>query len=430
MLKKSLSIINSVLIIVLLVYLFFSNILFCYGFIDNDFISNGLIFFGIVGIVLYILYRVIHNTTKIWDLLVLIMMFLGYLSYCNAYDKSVALRGFFTGREGLIVIISYYVFFLIGTTFRKKEKMKKVFIFMLTIFGIISVFYSFLQLINLNSFLGIPIVGKMIYSPSFFSNSNYFGTFTSIMVCIWLAKYFFANKDGIEYGSFIILCIFIFGLICSGAMSAFFMLVLILVLCFIILVKNKFSKKIIILKYCLLIFSLIVSFSFVKIVGDSYVFDDVLETSNQAVSVLNGKVDDSFGTGRVYIWKQTFKYLGDYIYTGIGIDNFAYLGKNEGKYLYDSKEENNVIYKAHNEYLQILATQGIFMFIVYIVFLFLILKSSYNKFFINNNSCFFMSVLGYMIQAFFNISMTRIAPIFFLLCGLLVSSNDETKNIF
>ena len=430
MFKKGFNIINSILIVVLLVYLFFCNILFCYGFINNDFISNGLIVFGIVGIVLYLLYRFVNKTTKIWDLLILIMIFLGYLSYYNAYDKNVALRGFFLGREGLAVIISYYVFFLIGTTFRKNEIIKNVVIKMLTIFGVISVFYGYLQLINLNSFFGIKIVGKMIYSSSFFSNSNYFGTFSSIMVCIWLAKYFFVNKDIIEYKSFIILCIFIFGLICSGAMSAFVMLALILIICFVVLLKKKVSKKIIVLKYCLLMIFLIFSFAFVKMQGNSYVFDDVLETSNQAVSILNGKIDDNFGTGRIYIWKQTFKYLDDYIYTGIGIDNFAYLGKNDGKYIYDSKEENNVIYKAHNEYLQILATQGIFMLIVYLVFLFLMLKSSFDNFFINNNSCFFISILGYIVQAFFNISMTRIASIFFLLCGLLVSSNDEKNKLF
>ena len=430
MIKKILNIVNSWIIISLLLYLFVCSILFCYGFINNDFISNGLILIGIISVGLYLFYRIVNNSTKIWDLLVIIMIFLGYLSYYNAYDKNVALRGFLNSREGLFVIISYYIIFLLGTTFRNNERIKKIVINLLTIFGMLSVIYGFVQLIDLDYFWKIPVVGKMIYSSSFFSNSNYYGTFMSIMSGIWCAKYFIVDSNKNNYYSLVVLGIFIFGIVCSGAMSSFVAFVLILIIIVLFILKQNINKKLICLK-CLFIFIIFgFSFGMTRLIGGSNAFSDVLDTKNQVINVITGNVDDSFGTGRIYIWKETFKYLPDYILTGIGIDNFVYLGKNDGKYVYDSKEENNVIYKAHNEYLQVLATQGIFMFIIYVIFLLLILICTYKKIFIKDYSCLFFAVLSYIIQAIFNISMTRIAPIFFLLCGLLVSSNGEKSKLF
>ena len=40
--------------------------------------------------------------------------------------------------------------------------------------------------------------------------------------------------------------------------------------------------------------------------------------------LLKGDVKDNFGTGRIYIWKNTLKVVPENMENGVGIDNFYY----------------------------------------------------------------------------------------------------------
>ena len=76
--------------------------------------------------------------------------------------------------------------------------------------------------------------------------------------------------------------------------------------------------------------------------------------------------------------------------------------------------------KAHNEYLQIAATIGIPALIVYLSFLSLILFPKMKEMF--KNKLLFILVLTiicYLTQAFFNISTIGVAPLFWMLLGII-----------
>ena len=75
--------------------------------------------------------------------------------------------------------------------------------------------------------------------------------------------------------------------------------------------------------------------------------------------------------------------------------------------------------KAHNEYLQIAATIGIPALIIYLAFVCQIVFKDKNIF--KNNATFILLVpiISYLVQAFFNISTIGVAPIFWLLLGLI-----------
>ena len=141
---------------------------------------------------------------------------------------------------------------------------------------------------------------------------------------------------------------------------------------------------------------------------------------------------DQNGTGRIYIWKVALKNAPKYLLTGIGIDQFFYI--NDGKIIYDPIT-GNAIDKAHNEYLQILLTEGIFKCITYIVFLlwiffkgvYVIIKSKKIDPLLLG---LFLSFTAYCVQAFFNISVTRVAPIFFIIGGLLLAQLEKKQEEF
>ena len=119
---------------------------------------------------------------------------------------------------------------------------------------------------------------------------------------------------------------------------------------------------------------------------------------------------DNYGSGRFTIWENTMKIVPKYFWLGSGIDNFGYV--------YNKQDVGSYCDKAHNEYLQILVTEGIFTLITYLSLLFNLfidgIKSKNKLVWV-----LLMSFIGYAVQAFLNISSVLVAPIYFIIMGML-----------
>lgn len=415
-------------LILLLIYILLGSILYCYALIDSMIFSNILIVFGIVGLVLYIVNKFKVKRLFIHDIFVMLLIIFGFFSFYYSYIRYVALLGFKSGREGLLVIVTYYIIFLVSTTLKNKDY-KKWCINILTIIGLLNVFYGILQGLDLESYL--PIVGIYGYPSGFFSNSNFYGSFMTIMCGIYLTKFLYNSTFHLKY--FLLFNIFLLGLLLSGAMSAFVgFLFMLFFLFFLYIFMKKKNKNIIVVdkfkKIILLLASFLVLLFVVNALTNVEYISDVQEMGNEIVSSVNGEIDENMGSGRLYIWKESMRYFTKYNYwnTGIGIDNFMYIGN--GKLIIDSNS-GDIIYKAHNEYLQILVCEGIFKLLVYLSFLgYIFFKAiSYlksNKVVEKNYLALFIAFCGYCVQAFFNISITRVAPIFYMIAGLIVGEFD------
>lgn len=149
---------------------------------------------------------------------------------------------------------------------------------------------------------------------------------------------------------------------------------------------------------------------------------DLGKTAKEATEVAKGNADDKFGSSRMYIWKATIKIIPKYWLHGAGIDNFYFafgqepLQSNNGKIVYD---------KVHNEYLQTLVTQGVFSLISYLFLYAIVLKKGI-KYSIKNEEIFLiLPIIGYLVQAFFNISVIEVAPIFYIALGLCSNNVEE-----
>ncbi len=409
--------------VVLVIVLNLMGLLSTYDVFYSDFISNTLICFGILALILYVIYRIKNKITRKWDLIIILMAFLDYLSYYYAFDRKVALKGFLLGREGLFVIYTYYVIFLLSSVLKDKGVKEKI-ILVFTICGALQVMYGLFQVLGISNIFGISIIGNWKYASGFVFNSNFFGTYMVLLNGFWMSKFFLA--EDVNYKYILILLMFMVGILISGAMSAIVALVFIFfILILHILLGRRINTKKLIKKIGMYLVSLVLIYSVITLWTKSDLTKDIGELCNQSVSTISGNIDETFGTGRIYIWKEAMKYFPDYIYTGIGIDNFAYIGHKDGTYIYDSFNRDNVIYKAHNEYLQILVTEGIFKFAIYILFLGTIFFVTLKNFKLIKKKdivfSLFLAFLGYLVQAFFNISMTLIAPIFYIISGILIS---------
>ncbi len=426
--KKIFDLVPSVFFIIMLIGLYIYSILFSYFVISMDVVSLSVIIMGFIALILYIINSIRQKKFKVWNIIVLIIIFCLYISYENAFDKYVALRGYYGGREGIFAIISYYMFFLYSTTIEKNET-KYLFIRIFTLCGILNVLYGLLQVFDIQYIFSVPVARNWSIASGFVYNPDFMGTYMVMLLGFWLPKFLYNDENKICH--FILTTIFIFGIMICGTMGSFLTLVMLLILAIIYVLFNKtnlLTKKFF-KKFICIAISAMCCFFFVSVFINKDMGDEVSNLGKEVTSTVVGEIDESFGTGRIYIWREAFKYFPKYKYTGIGIDNFAYLGFNDGTFIYDSPAKDTIIYKAHNEYIQILVCEGLFTFIFYMIFLLtiFILAMKRLKYFKGNDLylSFLFVFCGYLFQAFFNIRIIMIAPIFFVIMGFLV--NESVK---
>ncbi len=145
-------------------------------------------------------------------------------------------------------------------------------------------------------------------------------------------------------------------------------------------------------------------------------------TAGELHLLLHGTVDDSFGSGRIGIWRQLLSYVPEQWLLGSGPDTVGllglvpFVGENGG-----GEQVVRAIDVAHNEYLQILICQGVFALAAWLGLL-LSLGTGWLRSRNAAGKILGCGVLGYAMQAFFGISMCITAPLFWLALGLLSAS--------
>lgn len=132
--------------------------------------------------------------------------------------------------------------------------------------------------------------------------------------------------------------------------------------------------------------------------------------------ILHGRADDTYGSGRIYIWREVWQLILENPWLGGGADT---LGQREIPPFsrYSSGSDTVIlamIDTAHNEWLNIWVNQGIFALISYFGILLTTLRTLWQ-----NRQIFPVLVAGsvvifYQIQGFFGLSIMITAPYFWL----------------
>ena len=143
------------------------------------------------------------------------------------------------------------------------------------------------------------------------------------------------------------------------------------------------------------------------------------------------------GSARGYIWSRTLPLLGEYFFIGSGPDTFAEVFPQEdyaGKIVYSDRPDM-VIEKAHNDYLtkwvQTGGISAICLIIFYILFLLqgrkLFTEKEYTMQYRLGCGCY-IACISYMFTSLFNDSTLQTAPLFWVLCGVALSSIYAKNN--
>ena len=144
------------------------------------------------------------------------------------------------------------------------------------------------------------------------------------------------------------------------------------------------------------------------------------------------------GSSRGYIWSRSIPLLKNTKFIGYGPDTFAiYFPQNDfmGKFLAYSGDMWQVVDKPHDLYLQVALNTGIIsllallsLFIAFIVSsVRLYIRNDYSDYVSRAGVGIFVAVCGYLGAAFFNDSVVSVAPVFWVLLGLGISTNYMAK---
>lgn len=189
-----------------------------------------------------------------------------------------------------------------------------------------------------------------------------------------------------------------------------------------VVVKVKRRKKTLVLAVILVFL--------IGLLGVYFVGDHIGGVVQEAHDLMHGQWDNSYGSGRLFIWQAVWKLVPEQLLLGGGPDT---LGLRSTAYFqhYDSNLDMMIrskIDNAHNEYLNVLVNQGLPALLLYLSALiataiFWVKKADHCPAVAICGS----GVLGYCIQAFFGISSPISTPFMWLALGLMLSCDATMK---
>ena len=397
-------------IILNMIFITICSSLIINGVMYYKLLSYGYIFFLVLNIIMIFF---IKKKFSVADVFLLCIVLFSFISVIFAKNRTVAIWGEFIRYEGLFSILYYLTLYYVSSYVG--DKYKKIVIYSFLFCGFINLVYSIFLVTNVGDFKRV-YVDNRIWANGFTTNPNFFATY--MLLCLgYSIGLFIDEKNNIfKFINASLIFLFMIGILISNTMSCVVGTIAILIYVIIHCIKNKkFIKVPIIIALILLAFILIYSADLTTLKKD------FIKTVKQTKEIAKGNLDDKFGTNRLFIWKNTMKIVPKYLLTGAGIDNFYYAFGDRplknGKWVFD---------KAHNEYLQTLICEGIFGLVSYLLLYGIIIIRGIK----NKKIYLLIPVIGYLTQAFFNISVIEVAPFFYISLGLLVDRgilNEESK---
>ncbi|MBR0063552.1 MAG: O-antigen ligase family protein [Oscillospiraceae bacterium] len=150
-------------------------------------------------------------------------------------------------------------------------------------------------------------------------------------------------------------------------------------------------------------------------------FFDLGGTLGEAHAMLHGEVKDSFGSGRIGIWRAVIGEIPKHPLFGGGVDSMIKWDIEPFSRVVGGKTIYRYIDCAHNEYLNVLAQQGLFAFLCAVGALAYSLRRAIKS----GGNIALAGALSYAISAFFGISMFIITPVFLLFLAASVNNKSS-----
>jgi len=361
------------------------------------------------------------------------IVFLSLISISTIFSTNIqlSLYGEWQRFEGISALFSYVSLFFFSYRWIRKTQIDKLLHYIIYSSFLVSI-YGILQHFLIDFLPRNAWKLKWTRSYAFFDNPNFFGSYLVIVLGISITIYLIVASK--KQASFILLITathflaLLYSLTRSGWLGLFF-----IVIFFTIYIFTKYKQLRI--RWTLLLISFLFIFLVSNLAENNYIFMRAGTIVDDAETILQG--DGHAGSSRFYIWKTALPLVKDYFWIGSGPDTFAVVfPKNPDELQTYFGNPTIKVDKAHNEYLQMAITLGVPALLVYLAFLYRLISSAIGL--IRRKAIdpkgellifgLLLTIGGYLVQAFFNISVITVAPFFWIVLGLLNSKiNDYSE---
>ena len=398
----------TIILIPIVIFPFFVSDIF------DAFKGPVLVLSGISILTLLILNRKWDNSIFSWLLIVYLSLVL--LSSIFAHDPLLAFAGAtnYGGRfEGFATISIYAILFYASRNYLVVTKRKLI--WALSFLSLVSL-YALVQYYQFD-----PLVIYKNYRPMIFStigNQNFLGSLM-VMLCslsfglsVYYKKWYY----------FLFLIFFFSALLASQTRGCWIALGIVIIgyVTFVIIFdKTKFLGL-------LLALSVMVGAAFTL----NFTKKNTLSKRTKSIRTEIKMKDEYGGSGRLKIWEITWGVIKGHPVLGTGPENLKPVLKAE------YKKELNAYYrmkgvtidKAHNEYLHIAVVTGIPSLLTYLSILVIIFWRNITQVKRDKTKLIVaFAVFAYLAQAFSNISVIAVAPLFWILLGYF---SRKTKEVY
>lgn len=342
------------------------------------------------------------------------------VSILFAQDKFLAFYGHEYREEGILTIALYMTLFLAGRRCSRNEKIYEL----VLISAVLVAVYGIMQHFGLDP---IPRDGFRINWNGTFStmgNPNFLGSYLVLMIPLSIHLFIAKNKNPYS----VVYAILLYCLLCTRTRGAWLGAIAGISTYVFISFKINLEKKYIIKRILIILLISVVVLVFYNVETGSVAIREFLSISTDISKVISGGEEaDKAGSGRIFIWTRTIELIKMKPWFGHGIENLhlAFSQYYESE-IVEKLGRKGLVDKAHNEYLHIAVTSGIPALILYLSFITLTIRKGLNSF--KKMPIYFApilaSVIGYLVQAFFNISIVAVVYVFWIFLGMLSTEGD------
>ncbi|MEO2074639.1 MAG: O-antigen ligase family protein [Bacillus sp. (in: firmicutes)] len=405
-------------------------------------IKTDYLYLFVIGTWLYLLfkrkYRLLLPAKRdsAVELTLLILLVLIEISTALSKYTYTAVHGSLDRCEGLITYFCYFSVFLFSYRLINIKKVTTLFSGIAAVSCVVSI-YGILQHYSLDFLPRNSAMRNYTGTYTFFDNPNFFGSYLVLVILLTLTIYLTTNQSKATFLYFMTICLSFIALIFSNTRSAYLGVFFgTIILTLFVVVKRKYLWK----RWLTLLLTLGLLLFAVNITENGSYFNRINSVVTDSVSVASNQSTGHEGSSRFFIWKKSLPLVKDYFWLGSGPDTFEFIFPATPKELKEFLgNPNTKVDKAHNEYLQIAITLGTPALLIYLVFIFLVLRKSFHAVRKTQGTDSIIlygliaTIFGYLIQAFFNISTVPVAPIFWSILGISMSKaslhlkNEKTK---
>ncbi|MDD4938005.1 MAG: O-antigen ligase family protein [Candidatus Shapirobacteria bacterium] len=322
---------------------------------------------------------------------------------------------------GLLSLISFSLLYWVLTIYINDQFKSKI-INTLLISGFLVAAFGITEHFGIDKNLWVQDVQSRVFST--LGQPNWLATFLVILLPLSISQFLKSINFKSKIYYLIIIISFYSCLLFTKSKSGIIAGLISIALYFIFYLFNKNKKVLSNLK---IISPIIIIITLSSIFISNPIKDKILpqksNIKNTNSQTMNLNITPSEDIRKI-VWKGAFDLWKQYPIFGTGTETFAY------SYYWTRPIEHNLtsewdfLYnKAHNEYLNFLATTGAFGFISYLLLLTIILIKTFK------NKPIFCSLLGFLITNLVGFSVVTTSLLFFLLPSLILDENNKKPKL-